>query len=200
MNTRVPYVDEITDLHRRYAQNETVFELVYRHCVIVNEIALWCADNLADATIDRDILAAGCLLHDIGTYALFDKNGHIDNMRNYRQHAIFGAALATEEGFDDRIADMIQTHVQLGLSKQEIIDNQFALPRKDYQPTTIEGRLLCYADRFHSKRPAFNAYEPLLARLQSDLPDQAHKLQAWSQEFGIPDVTALAKKYGHPIR
>jgi len=196
----IPDLQAIEALHRRYAVNDAVFNLVYTHCKIVNEIAEWCADSMHES-VDRDILQAACLLHDIGTYICFDDNavgGH--NQYNYKQHAIFGAALALEEGYDPQIADTIRTHVLLGLTKQEIIDYGWPLPQKDYEPTTIEGRLLCYADRFHSKGPTFNSYETFLFGLRKDLPRQADKLEVWAKEFGVPDVNELAAKYGHPVR
>ncbi|MDB5185112.1 MAG: metal dependent phosphohydrolase [Candidatus Saccharibacteria bacterium] len=195
----IPNADAIEALHHRYARNEAVFDLVYTHCGIVTEIALWCADRIA-APVDRELLIAGCMLHDIGTYALFDDSGHIENQHTYRQHAVFGAALVAEEGYDPRIVAMIRNHVQMGLSKQEIIDNQLALPHNDFQPQTLEERLVCYADRFHTKLPVFSSYETLLATMRERLSEQAVKFEAASKEFGIPDVPALAKKYGHPIR
>lgn len=195
----IPDQQAILAVHKRYARNDTVFDLVYTHCQIVAEIALWCADNINEP-VDRDLLQAACLLHDIGTYALFDAEGNSDNAHNYKQHAIFGSALVLEEGFDPRIADLIRTHVLLGLSKDEVVSHGFGMPLNDYQPTSLEGRLLCYADRFHSKHPVFNAYEPFLARLDIDFPEQAAKFRAMVVEFGLPDVPALAAKYGHPIR
>jgi len=195
----IPNVKRIEAVHRRYAQNDVVFDLVYQHCQIVSEIALWCVKEKS-LDVNQDILQASCLLHDIGTYALFDAKGLGGNEHNYKQHAIIGAALATEEGFDPRIAGAIRTHVLLGLTKKEIVEAGFGMPQKDYLPNTIEARLLCYADRFHSKHPTFNAYQPFVARLAIDLPEQAEKLQASAKEFGIPDIEALASKYGHPIR
>lgn len=195
----IPSKGEIENLHRRYAQNDHVLTLVYEHCQIVAEIAGWCVEQ-NNLDVNKDILEAGCLLHDIGTYALFDAKGLDGNEHNYKQHAIFGAALVIEEGFDARIANMIRTHVLMGLSKQEIIDNGFGMPQKDYFPETLEARLLCYADRFHSKHPTFNAYEPFLARLSKGLPKQAVKLQESAAEFGVPDIQVLSQKYGHPIR
>jgi uncharacterized protein len=88
----------------------------------------------------------------------------------------------------------------MGLSKQEIVANGYGMPQNDYLPTTLEARLLCYADRFHSKRPTFNSYGPFLERLQQELPEQAVRLQAAAQEFGLPDVVALAQKHNQPIR
>ncbi len=195
----IPTKSQIEAVHRRYAQNDHVYKLVYEHCQIVAEIARWCVEQ-NDLDVDLELLEAACLLHDIGTYAIFDGNGLDGNEHNYKQHAVFGAALAIEEGFDSRIADMIRTHVLMGLTKEEIIQQGFGMPQNDYEPATLEARLVCYADRFHSKNPTFNAYEPFVARLSKGLPGQAEKLQAAAEEFGIPDVEALAKKYGQPIR
>ncbi len=195
----IPDKMQIEEIHQRYAQNDTVFNLVYEHCQIVAEIAAWIVKH-KKLDIQPDLLEAACLLHDIGTYALFDSNGRTDNEHNYKQHAIFGAALVIEEGYDTRIADIIRTHVLMGLTKNEIVEGGFGMPRNDYMPLTLEARLLCYADRFHSKRPIFNAYAPFLEQLSKDLPDQATKLQEAAAEFGIPDIESLAQKYGHPIR
>lgn len=195
----IPTKEEIKKLHRRYAQNDVVFNLVYEHCQIVAEIAKWCVER-NHLEVNEKILEAGCLMHDIGTYALFDSKGLDGHEHNYKQHAIFSAALILEEGFDTRLADMVRTHILMGLTKEEIIANNFGMPQKDYIPATLEARLLCYADRFHSKHPTFNSHESFLARLSKDLPKQAAKLQAATVEFGIPDIQALAEKYNHPIR
>jgi uncharacterized protein len=90
--------------------------------------------------------------------------------------------------------------VLLGLTKQEIKDRPWIIPAKDYLPGTIEGQLLCYADRFHSKHPTFNDYDTFLNRLKKDLPLQADKFESLSNRFGIPDIAALADKYNQSIR
>jgi uncharacterized protein len=195
----IPSAAQIEEVHRRYAQNEYVFELVYTHCKIVTEIALWCANN-SKLRIDLELLEAASMLHDIGTYALLDKKGRDDNRHNYKQHAIFGAALADEEGFDPRISEIIKTHLLLGLSRQEIIDAKEGMPQNDYLPMSIEAEILCYADRFHSKRPCFNDYASFLKGLSQDLPIQAQKFKDAAKKFGLPDIEALSKKYSHPIK
>lgn len=197
----LPSTKSIERLHHKYAPNDNVFDLVYGHCQIVCEIALWSADNIKpNVEVDRELLRAAALLHDIGTYVFFDTNGKKLNDRLYPQHAIFGAKILTDEGIDKSITDLIETHVLLGLTKQEIIDKSLPLPARDYVPSTIEGELLCYADRFHSKHPTFNAYDTFLAKLKESLPQQAVKFENWSQRFGIPDVNVLAKKYNQPVR
>lgn len=194
-------VQEIERLHHKYAPNKQVYDLVYGHCQIVCEIALWCAENVSVNTkLDRNLLQAAALLHDVGSYAFFDDNGKTTNKRLYPQHAILGAKILTDEGVDEAITEIISTHVLLGLSKQEIIEKPWPLPEHGYEPKTIEGQLLCYADRFHSKHPTFNAYDSFLDRLRQGLPLQAEKFEKWSEQFGLPDIEALARKYNQPIR
>jgi uncharacterized protein len=201
MDEGIISIQEIERLHHKYAPNDKVYNLVYGHCQIVCEIALWCVDNIKDeTTVDVPLLRAAALLHDIGTYILFDDEGKVANNRMYPQHAILGAKIVADEGIDMRISKIIETHVLLGLTKQEIIDNPWILPARDYEPDTIEGELLCYADRFHSKHPAFNAYDTFLQGLKKSLPLQAAKFEAWSKRFGIPDIDALAKKYNQTVR
>jgi uncharacterized protein len=192
-------VQDIEKLHRKYAPNDLVYEIVYGHCRVVNEIAQWCAGNLNEA-VDVEVLRSAALLHDIGTYVLFDEEGVLTHGRLYPLHAILGAKMIADEGIEARVAKAVETHVLLGLSKQEILDKPWLLPARDYIPETIEGELLCYADRFHSKGPSqFNAYDTFLAKLKRGLPLQAAKFEAWSKRFGVPDVEALAKKYGQPV-
>lgn len=194
-------VQHIEALHRKYAPNDKVYELVYGHCQIVNEIALWSAGNIGDQEpVDTELLSAAALLHDIGTYVYFTEDGKIGNHRLYPLHAILSAKIITDEGIDARVASLVETHVLLGMSKQEILEKSWALPARDYMPTTVEGELLCYADRFHSKKPTFNAYNAFLAGLRKDLPLQAAKFESWSERFGLPDIEALAQKYQQPIR
>lgn len=193
-------IQEIEKLHRKYAPNDTVYSLVYGHCAIVNEIAQWCAANVVDEPVDTDLLQTAALLHDIGTYILFNEQGKVTNHRMYPLHAILSAKIIADEGIDMSVAHIVETHVLLGLSRQEIIDTPWVLPARDYIPTTIEGKLLCYADRFHSKKPVFNAYETFLGRLKKELPIQAERFEQWAQLFGLPDLEALAAKYGQPIK
>ncbi len=194
-----PSIKDIERYHKKYAPNQKVFDLVYGHCQIVAEIALWCSGNL-NIKIDNHLLQTAALLHDIGSYAFFNDAGQNTNSRLYPQHAILGAKILEDEGVNETINSVVATHVLLGLSKQEIIDKPWYLPEHDYQPSTIEGELLCYADCFHSKHPTFNSYQTYLNGLRQNLPIQGDKFALWSKRFGIPDIDSLAYKYSQPVR
>lgn len=197
---KLPSQKEIVQLHKKYAPTENDFELVYAHCQVVAEIALWCADN-TKGSVDKPLLEAAALLHDIGSHPFLAAMGtNVAFRRIYPQHALMGAKLLADEGFDPIICSIVETHPLLGVTKEEFVRYNTAMPARDYVPDTIEGRLLCYADRFHSKNPTFSRYETYLEQLKHQFPEQAAKFEDWAKEFGIPDVEALAKKYNHPIR
>lgn len=203
----IPDTQTIIALHKRYAgfvkaDTELLFERVFTHCQIVAEIALWCADRI-DMAVNRDVLCAAALLHDVGTYPFFDADGRTDGYGFYPMHAILGGKLVLDEGFDPRIAAVIETHIMMGLSEAEIHPEDgrdWPLPHRDYRPSSIEGEILCYADRFHSKDPQFNGYQVYLAKMRKMLPLQAPKFEADAKRFGIPDIAALAQKYNQKVR
>lgn len=194
----IPDVPAIKALHRKYAQDDHAFEKVFTHCQIVADIALSVCDNLKEP-VDKHLLQTAALLHDIGSYALLDEVLKNHNYYFYQQHAILGAKILLDEGIDSRIAALVETHLQLGITKQEIVQHGFALPARDYVPQTIEGEILCYADRFHSKAPKFNSFETYSAKLGRILPSHVAKFEAMAKKFGQPDLQALSRKYHHPI-
>ncbi len=98
--------------------------------------------------IDLDLVAAGCLLHDIGAFG-FMKNFHL-KQDDYIKHGIIGGKILRKEGLN-KIALIAERHIGAGISKEEIIKNNFPLPKKDFLPITPEQKLVCYADKFHSK-------------------------------------------------
>lgn len=200
----IPDDDTIVALHKKFAQFAKAPHLdgaVLEHCRIVSEIALWCADNVTEP-VDRELLRAAALLHDVGSYPFFNEQGQADGQGFYPLHGILGAKIVLDEGYDPRIAQMIETHLLMGFSKSEIADTSvrhWALPMHDYQPKSLEAEILCYADRFHSKTPQFNSFETLRTRLRK-MPEQAAKFVAAGERFGIPDIGGLAAKYHHPVQ
>lgn len=195
-------LQQIQALHRKYAPNDTEYDLVFTHGKIVAEIALWCADNI-DEPVNREALETAAVLHDIGSYPFVGAvSTSLEYRKSYPQHAIVGARILADEGLPEAVSSIVETHVLLGITPTEIETAGWALPARSYEPTTIEGRLLCYADRFHTKlpTPVFYSFDTYLKRLEDNFPAQAQKFKDWSAEFGVPDIAALAKKYQQPIR
>ncbi len=189
---------EIWALHRKYAKSDEHYERVTTHCRVVNDIAQGIAAKLDD-DVDVELLEQACLLHDIGAYGLMTSDECFD-YRFYQQHAILGRAILIDEGLDLRVAEMVGEHLMMGLTRADVQEFGLKIPAKDYVPATLEGMLLNYADRFHSKDPCFNSIEYLVKKMNEVAPSQQKKFEDAIKRFGVPDLDALSLKYGHPIK
>ncbi|MFJ5633414.1 HD domain-containing protein [Streptomyces goshikiensis] len=202
MALSLPTPAEIRALHERHAPSPEALELVHTHCEIVWQIAQQLlARYSGDEEIDHDLVRAGCLLHDIGVYRLYDANGIMDHA-NYIRHGILGHDILKAEGLPEEICRFCSCHTGMGLTRRDVEAQGLPLPPADYVAITPEEQIVMYADKFHSKStpPRFHlpdTYAAYVARFGADKADLFRLLR---KTFGDPDLTALAARYGHPLR
>lgn len=113
----LPTLAEIESLHRKYAPTSEVYELVYTHCQIIERIAeqLTADRNLK---IDRELVRVGCLLHDIGVYALYDTEGnYAAPTGHYITHGLEGEHILKAEGYSEVLWRFASHHTGVGLSR-----------------------------------------------------------------------------------
>nr|WSX72457.1 HD domain-containing protein [Streptomyces sp. NBC_00899]WSX81473.1 HD domain-containing protein [Streptomyces sp. NBC_00899] len=195
----IPTVEEIQDLHERYAPSRQALKTVYSHCEIVWRIAEQLIERSADV-FDRDLVRAGCLLHDIGVYRLYREDGSIDQ-RNYVRHGVLGREILESEGFSEVLCRFCSCHTGVGLTSDDVIRQKLPLPPADYLAVTPEERIVMYADKFHSKTkpPKFltaDAYAIYVARFGDEKVDTFNLLR---KSFGDPDVASLAETYSQAV-
>ncbi|MFJ4534946.1 HD domain-containing protein [Streptomyces tibetensis] len=187
---RIPGPAQIRALHEKYAPTTEAFALVHRHCEIVWGIAeqLLAAPHLAH--LDAELVRAGCLLHDIGVYRLYDADGRLDH-RNYIRHGLLGHEILEAEGFPEALRRFCSHHTGVGLTRQDIVSQGLPLPSADYVAVTEEERLVMYADKFHTKsRPSvFLSPDEYAAHIRRFGEDKVIAFQALRAEFGDPDST-----------
>ncbi|HEU4966342.1 MAG TPA: HD domain-containing protein [Candidatus Saccharimonadales bacterium] len=192
---------DIEALHRKYAPTDAVFALVFTHSTIVADIA---AQLIArnTFTMDAELVRVGCLLHDIGVYALYDNKGNERIGLSYITHGIRGEEILKKEGFPEPIWRFASHHTGVGLSRRDVEEQNLPLPVADYVPHTIEERLIMYADKFHSKTspPFFNTFEWYKQYVVRFGDDKATTFARMGHDFGIPDLGPFIKKYGHQVR
>jgi uncharacterized protein len=196
---KLPTLDEMNNLHKKYAPNKEALEDVWKHCHIVRRIARQIADDYYPT--NKELIEAGALLHDIGVYKLYH-NGVIDESK-YITHGLLGYELLKEEGFDEELCRFALLHTGVGITKEDVEKNKLPLPAHDYIAETDEEKIVMYADKFHSKStpPTFNSvawYKDYLSKKFG-----AHKVDLFEkllEEFGEPDLKALMSRYGQPIR
>lgn len=191
-------IEQIKELHKKYAPSPKVFDFNFLHCQIVCEIALELVSK-NNIQCDTDLVKSGALIHDIGVYKVTDKEG-VEDRKNYIRHGIEGYKILKDEGLPEQLCRIAERHTGVGIRKDEIIDRNLPLPPKDYIAETIEEKLVMYADKFHSKNPDnFNSFESYKKFVSRHGEEHVKKFEELGAMFGIPDIEALSKKYNHPI-
>lgn len=193
----IPDYETIVALHRKYAPTEAAFALVFTHCEIVERIAASLLEAKPQPGIDDGLVRAGCLLHDIGVYSLY-QDGQLDRSR-YMTHGIEGERMLKSENIDERLCRMASHHTGVGISKTDILNNRWPLPHADFNAESLEEELVMYADKFHSKTPRFNTVESY-AKLVANFGDgKSDAFMRLVERFGEPNLQPIAQAYGHPI-
>lgn len=198
----LPTDQQIKDLHHKYAQTETDFNLIYQHCQVIEAIAMQLLDAKPIAGVDRQLVHVGCLLHDIGAYQVLEDGHFVKGVR----HGTFGEDILKAEGFPVTIWRFASHHTGVGLTEQDVIDQKIPIPIADYTAKTDEERLVMYADKFHSKSnppleaPYFCTFEWFRDSIQKFGKDKAAKFDALAKLFGKPDLVSLSKQFGHEIK
>jgi len=141
---------------------------IIKHCIKVSKKALDIALKIAknNRHIDLKLVEIGALLHDIGrirTHSL--------------AHAVEGGKIIKELGFSKKLSRIAETHILGGLTKDESI--KLGLPPKDYLPTTIEEKIVCYADK--------------LVKGQNDLSIE-ERFKTWNKRYGNTELLKSAKE------
>lgn len=197
----VPTPADIARLHRAYAPTSEAFDSVHTHCRIVWEIAERLLRNVPNADIDADLVRAGCLLHDVGVYRLYDAEGRLDH-RGYIRHGILGHEILTEAGLPERICRFASHHTGVGITRDDVCRQGLPIPAADYLAVTAEERLVMYADKFHSKStpPRFLTLDAYRQRVRRFGPEKVVALDRLAEEFGEPaDLDALATAYDSAV-
>lgn len=199
MSIPVPDDEAILALHKRIAPNEGALDLVYTHCLIVCGIAEQLYGR-SGADVDIELVRAGCLLHDVGVYQLYDDAGTLD-YPNYIRHGVLGHELLREEGFPEVICRFASHHTGVGLTRDDVLRERLPLPPQDYVAETEEERLVMYADKFHSKTtpPTLLTADAYAARLRRFGADKLAIFAAMRTTFGEPDLSPYAAAYGHRV-
>ncbi|MEO6509083.1 MAG: HD domain-containing protein [Patescibacteria group bacterium] len=193
----LPSEQQIYELHKKIcpAESKQLLDIVWNHCVIVKDISMLVVDYLEQHRIDvnRELVVVGALVHDVGVYkCLNNKN---ERLQPYIRHGVEGESILLEEGYPYKIARFASHHTGVGITIEDIENQNLPLNKDDYIPVTLEEEVVAYADKFHSKKPCFNSYESQQEALAHHNGDNTVKLTTFKKKFGIPDLTELKKQY-----
>jgi len=187
---------EILRLHEKYAPSPEALGSVYGHSEIVWRIA---GQLLARpggfpglGPVDTGLVRAGCLLHDIGVYRLYDESGRLDHA-SYIWHGVLGHDLLAAEGLPESICRFASRHTGVGISRADVIRQGLPLPVADYLAETAEEKVVMYADKFHTKSSPPRLLTPgeYAASVRRFGEDKVAAFESMRAQFGDPDLTRL---------
>ncbi len=123
----IPSEEEALELLKK----EKTPEQVINHSKAVTELV---KRTLKGMDVDKEVIVAGSILHDIGRSKTHEVN-----------HGIMGGNILRKHGVDERVARIAETHVGAGIPKDEAV--KLGFPAQDFIPTTLEEKIVCYADK-----------------------------------------------------
>ena len=110
-------------------------DCVINHCRVVSDHARGLAEKIHQNgyAVDIELVQMGAILHDIGRSRTHDI-----------RHGVEGVILAKDFGLDDKIVDIIRTHIGAGIMPEETV--LLGLPPDNYIPSTLEEKIVAHAD------------------------------------------------------
>lgn len=123
----------------------------------------------AQLGMNRDVVIAGAMLHDIGICRCHAPSILCTGEQNYMAHGIIGGEMLRDYGRRNGLdlepyARICERHTGTGLTREDIVSQNLPLPPQDFLPETPEEKLICLADKFYSKSSPERVKAPAAAR------------------------------------
>ncbi len=134
--------EEAVELLRKHAPTKDIFERIYQHSERVRAHALELANRMVD--VDLNFVETASLLHDIGRFYCPPGSG------KGILHGVEGGRILREENLPEH-AEVAERHIGVGITRQDIIEQELTLPLKDFVPESKEQLLVAHADNLDSK-------------------------------------------------
>jgi uncharacterized protein len=139
-------------INKYYKTGAQGYDVLVRHSELVMEKAVLIAksEKIAKLNPDIDFIKEAAMLHDIGIFMTDAPKIGCNGTYPYICHGYLGRELLEKEGFLKH-GLVAEHHTGSGISCEEIIKANLPLPHRDMLPTTLEEKIICYADKFFSK-------------------------------------------------
>jgi len=173
-------MDPLMIIEKYYDRNSTAYDILVAHAKAVTGKSLAIAGRLKHPAPDEAFVEAAAMLHDIGIFRTNEPGIGCHGDKPYLCHGYLGRELLEREGLP-RHALVCERHVGVGITVEDIERNGLPLPRRDMLPLTIEEQIICFADKFFSKRPDSLGLERPLEEVRKSIarygPDKLKKFE-----------------------
>jgi uncharacterized protein len=179
-------LDYFRIIHKYIPPDSPTYPIYLIHCQLVANKALTIAKRLQLSTKKQSFIEEAAMLHDIGIIRTNTPDIFCYGDLPYICHLSEGRAILEAEGLP-RHAVVAETHVGVGLTKEQIEAQGLPLPQRDMKPTTIEEEIISFADLFYSKNSEKLWREKPLKKVRENIAkrgnDQLAILDDWIKRF-----------------
>ena len=178
-------MNPLTIINRYFEPGSTAFDILIEHSSMVMAKALAVADNVRHLSPDMTFIKEAAMLHDIGILFVNEPELGCHGDNPYICHGYLGRELLEREGLPLH-ALVCERHIGVGISIADIEAHNLLLPRRDMNPLSLEEKIICYADKFYSKRIGWLRHEKSTDQAREELEkfgteklevfDQMHRL------------------------
>ncbi|RPI36274.1 MAG: HD domain-containing protein [Nitrospiraceae bacterium] len=185
-------MDPLKIIHKYYKPDSLAYNMLLEHSRMVLKKCLEIAENIRHLNPDLSFLKEAAMLHDIGIFLTNAPEIGCHGKKEYICHGYLGRELLEQEGLPMH-ALVCERHVGVGVSRGDIISMNLPLPFREMLPLTLEEKIICYADKFYSKKTGALCFEASIEDVREYIRKYgADKLQRFD------DMTALFSQAPRP--
>ncbi len=139
--------------------------------------------------LDFNFIEQAAMLHDIGIFMTQARSLGCTGENPYICHGYLGRKLLDDQGLPEKFGRVCERHTGAGITKENIEKNRLPLPARDMVPITIEEKIICVADKYHSKSPKKKdkiiTTADIIQELGNISQDHADRFSTWAREFRL---------------
>jgi uncharacterized protein len=182
-------IEPLNIIQKFYKPGTQLYNILVNHSKIVTEKSLEMAEQLPHLKPDTNFIKNAAMLHDIGIFLTRSESIGCTGDAPYICHGYLGRHLLDELGFLPEYGLVSERHTGAGITKENIISNKLPLPARDMVPISIEEKLICMADKYHSKSPHKSGNILTTAQVIEELAteinqEHAQRFSDWMDELG----------------
>jgi len=159
-------------IQKYYDAQSELYPILLVHSILVTAKALHLARNYLDnhpkASVDLAFIEEAAMVHDIGIFRCNAPEIFCTGTEPYIRHGIIGREIIEQEGYP-RHAVVCERHTGVGITRDEVIQQELSLPKRDFMPISIEEKIICLADKFYSKKPKRLYKEKSISKIRKSL-------------------------------
>ena len=182
-------MDPLAIIENYYKPGTKLYQVLIEHSLIVTEKSLEIAESLIHLEPDLEFIEEAAMLHDIGIFLTRAQSIGCTGKNPYICHGYLGKKLLDEQKLPVKYGLVCERHTGAGITKENIFSNNLPLPKRDMVPKSLEEKIICAADKYHSKNPKHAGKKITTTQIIDELgkinKDHARRFSVWIEEFNL---------------